>query len=61
MIHESGELVSDIIKEVAMENIVGGGSRKVRIEKGVLGEDAALIGVATLVYQDLFNLPLVYS
>ena len=54
MIHESGELLSNIIEEVAREQLVAGASRKVRIEKGVLGDNAALIGAASLVYQDFF-------
>ncbi|MCK5734121.1 MAG: ROK family transcriptional regulator [Candidatus Latescibacteria bacterium] len=54
MIHESGALLSNMIEEVARKQLVAGESRKVRIEKGILGEHAALIGAATLVYQDFF-------
>ena len=54
MINESGELLSSIIEDVARKHIVAGESRKVRIEKGILGENAALVGAASLVYQDFF-------
>jgi len=60
MAYESGDVLSNIITEVAREHIVDGKTRTVRIEKGILGENAALLGAAALVYQDLFALPLVY-
>lgn len=61
MINESGDLLLNIVKETAFKHVICGESRKVRIERGVLGGKANLIGAATLVYQDLFNQPRVYA
>lgn len=45
------------IKKEFQKAVLGRGMREVKIVKGELGEDAVLIGGATLVYQDMFSLP----
>lgn len=59
--YESKGMLLKIIKEIVQEHVVDNSSRIIRIEEGVLGDNAALIGAATLVYREAFRLPLVHS
>ena len=45
-----------IIQEVVQKTVFGNELREVKIVKGELGEDAVLIGGATLAYKDMFTL-----
>ena len=54
--HGSGGMLLPIIRGVVNEHTVNGKARRIRIEEGALGENSALIGVATLVYQDAFGI-----
>jgi predicted NBD/HSP70 family sugar kinase len=58
---EGKGMLLKIIKDVVYERVVDSSSRTIRIEEGVLGDNATLIGAATLVYREAFRLPLVHS
>jgi len=45
-----------IIQEVVQKTVFGNELREVKIVEGELGEDAVLIGGATLAYKDMFTL-----
>lgn len=60
MIYESGDLLCGVIERTARAHMLAGDSRAVGIRKGLLGEDAGLMGAASLVYRDLFRSPLAY-
>jgi len=61
VIQESQGMILKIIRDITREQVVDAESRKIRIEEGSLGENAALIGAAILVYRDIFRLPLVHT
>ena len=46
-----------ILRNIYEKEVFGKELRKVKIVKGKLGEDAVLVGAASLAYQDMFSLP----
>lgn len=58
IIDKSRGLLLDIIRETAKVETLDGARRTIQIEEGVLKENAGVVGAATLVYQDMFRLPL---
>lgn len=61
VIEEGGEELFEIIKLRAQEKVIREkGFLNLRIERSILGENAPVIGAATLVYQELFKLSPVY-
>ncbi len=59
VIWESKGLVLNRIKEMVKEHVLDSQYRLTRIEQGSLGIQASLIGAATLVYEDIFKVPLI--
>jgi glucokinase len=58
VIWESREMILNRIREVAAEQVLDSKFRLLHIEAGSLGNKASLIGAATLVYEDIFKVPL---
>lgn len=58
IIYNSNGFILKTIREVAQKHMLNNEGRIVRIEEGSLKEDAALIGAATFVYDDMFNITL---
>lgn len=58
IIDKSRGLLLDIIRETAKVETLDGARRTMQIEEGILKENAGVVGAATLVYQDMFRLPL---
>lgn len=55
--YESGGMILDLIRKTVQEEVMDSKFRTIRVEEGVLGERAPLIGAATLVYDDAFKIP----
>jgi len=55
---ESQGLLRDAIARIAREHILDSAARPVRIEEGTLKENAALIGMASLVCENTFRVPI---
>ena len=55
---ESDGMILDAIRRVAGEQVIDSEVRTIRIEEGMLGKDAVLVGAATLVYEEVFKPPL---
>jgi N-acetylglucosamine repressor len=58
VIWESKGLMLNHIKDRVKDHVIDSQYRLTRIEQGSLGIQAALIGAATLVYEDIFKIPL---
>ena len=57
---ESDGLLLEIVRRQTKEYVLDSGLRSIDIVSGVLGDNAALIGSAALVYEDAFKLPVSY-
>ena len=55
---ESQGMTLELIRRKARERVVDSDNRNIRIVEGILGEESALIGGATLVYEDVFQISL---
>jgi predicted NBD/HSP70 family sugar kinase len=55
--YESGDLLLDFVRQAVGEHVLQDGGRAVRIERGTLGNNAAMIGAAAAVCERAFRVP----
>ena len=55
--YESGDMLLDFVRQTVTEHVLQDGRRSVRIERGTLGNNAAMIGAAAAVCERAFRVP----
>ena len=55
--YESGDMLLDFVRQAVAEHVLQDGGRSVRIERGTLGNNAAMIGAAAAVCERAFRVP----
>ena len=55
--YESGDMLLDVVRQAVGEHVLQDGGRSVRIERGTLGNNAAMIGAAAAVCERAFRVP----
>jgi len=55
---ESNGMLPELVRKHVGRHVLDASMRTPRIEEGSLGRSAALVGAATLVYEDAFRLPM---
>ena len=58
VITESDGMILDIVRKTAIEHILPEKARSIRIEEGILGRDAAIIGASALLCESVFANPI---